>query len=166
MAQSKLVMFHVPDDEALLAAVGKVALLHEHMNYVLRMAIKTFADITVAEAIAATKYESSRQLRDRVRALARKRLGEGAPLLRLQAMLVTCETLTERRNELVHGIWAKELDGDPQIRDAHGTPRPVPAVQELASLAADIKNHTYQLNFERMEGFIKVALAARKANDA
>ena len=160
----KLVSFHVPDDPAVLAAFGEIALRHEHLNYILRMTLKTLAGITPAEAIAATKYESSRQLRDRVRTLARKRLGEGAPLLKLQAMLTVCETLTEKRNDLVHGLWAKELDGDAHIRDAEGKARPLPTVKELQDLAKEIENHTTLLNTERLDGFLARALKER--NDA
>ena len=99
----------MPEDQALLAAFGEIALRHEHMNHILKMTIKTLAGITPAEALAATKYESSRQLRDRIKRLARKTLGEGATLLKLQALVHTCEALTEKRNNLVHGFWAKQL---------------------------------------------------------
>ena len=82
---TKMVTFHVPDDQELLAAFGEVALRHEHMNHILKMTIKSLAGLTPAEALAATKYEGSGQLRERIRKIARKRLGEGTPLLKLQA---------------------------------------------------------------------------------
>jgi len=134
------------------------------MNHILKMTIKTLAGITPAEAVAATKYESSRQLRDRIKALARKALGEGPALLKLQALVNTCETLTEKRNDLVHGLWAKELDGDAHIRDAHGNERPLPTIPELKVLANEIDVHTRHLNSERLDGFLSEAL--RKRNNA
>lgn len=158
---TRLVGFHVPEDQALLAAFGEVALRHEHMNHILKMTIKTLAGITPAEAFAATKYESSRQLRDRVKSLARKALGEGTALLKLQALVNTCETLTERRNGLVHGIWAKELDGDAHIRDSYGNERPLPTIAELKTLASEIYAHTRHLNSARLEGFLSDALSKR-----
>ncbi len=161
MKTAKLASFHVPQDQKLLAAFGEVALRHEHMNHIVRMTIKSLASLTSAEAVAATKYESSRQLRDRAKVLARKRLGEGTPLLKLQAMLTTCGTLTDKRNDLMHGLWAKELDGNAHIRDAHGHVRPLPTAQELLRLAKDIENHTNRLNIERREGFLAEALAGR-----
>ncbi len=36
----------------------------------------------------------------------------------------TFAALTKKRNNLVHGFWAKELDGDARISDAHGNERP------------------------------------------
>ena len=160
---AKMVSFHVPQDQELLAAFGEVALRHEHMNHILKMTIKSLADLTPAEALAATKYEGSGQLRDRIRKIARKRLGEGTPLLKLQAILTNCERLTEKRNELVHGLWAQELDGEAHVRDAHGNTRPLPTAQELRELGKEIEQLTIQLNFERLEGFLKQALSERKA---
>jgi len=107
VSSTKFVEFYVPNNQALLAAFGEIALRHEHMNRVLQMTIKTLAGITLTDVLAATKYESSRQLRDRIKKLARKTLGEGATLLKLQALVHTCEALTEKRNNLVHGFWGK-----------------------------------------------------------
>ena len=67
-----MVMLHVPDNKELLSALGEVTLRHEHMNHILKMTIKSLAEITPAEAIAATKYDSSSQLRRRINKLARK----------------------------------------------------------------------------------------------
>ena len=159
MTKAKMIFFHVPEDQELLAAFGEVALRHEHMNHILKMTIKSLAGLTPAEALAATLYESSTQLRDRVRKLARKRLGEGTPLLKLQARLATCKKLTDKRNELVHGLWAQELDGNAHVRNAYGGARLLPTVQELRELAKEIKELTNQLNFERLEGFLKQALS-------
>ena len=157
---AKMVTFHVPSDERLLSAFGEVALRHEHMNHILKMTIKSLTGVTPAEALAATMFESSAQLRDRVRKIARKRLGEGAALVKLQAILANCKRLTERRNELVHGLWAQDLDGDAHVRDAYGSTRPLPTVEELRALARELEQLTGQLNFERLEGFLRQALDA------
>lgn len=77
-------VFHVPDDKDLLAAFGELALRHEHLNHILRMTIKSLARLEVLEALDATAYDSSSRLRERIGKLARQRLGEGEPLLKLQ----------------------------------------------------------------------------------
>ncbi len=159
---SKMVAFHVPESQELLAAFGEVALRHEHMNHILKMTIKSLAGLTPAEALAATKYEGSGQLRERIRKIARKRLGEGTPLLKLQAILANCEKLTEKRNELVHGLWAQEIDGEAHVRDAHGNTRPLPTAQELRELGKETEALTNHLNFERLEGFLRQALSERE----
>ena len=69
--------FYIPDDQELLAALGKVSLQNEHLNHILKMTIRSLANLTPQEAIDATQYEGARTLRDRIRKLARQRLGEG-----------------------------------------------------------------------------------------
>ena len=163
---AKMATFHVPSDQAILSAFGEVALRHEHMNPILKMTIKSLTGVTPGEALAATMFESSGQLRDRVRKFARKKLGDGTALVKLQAILGNCKRLTERRNELVHGLWAQELDGDAHVRDAYGGTRPLPTVEELHTLAREIDELTGHLNFERLEGLLKQALEAPNGSRA
>lgn len=160
-----MISFHVPPDKDLLAAFGEVALRHEHMNYILKMTIRTLADITIDEALAATKYESSRQLRERIKKIAKQKLGEGSPLLKLQAIINNCEQLTNKRNEFVHGLWVSELDGDAYVRDAFGNNKSLPTAKELIELAEEIEKLTNKLNSERLEGFLHQALLERKKLD-
>jgi hypothetical protein len=160
-----MISFQIPQDKDLLAAFGEVALRHEHMNYILKMTIKSLTDITIEEALAATKCESSRQLRERIKKLAKQKLGEGNPLLKIQAIINNCEQLTNKRNEFVHGLWVSELDGDAYVRDALGENRPLPTVQELTELAKEIEKLTNKLNSERLEGFLHQALSGRKMLD-
>ena len=153
-----MLMFHVPQDQQLLAALGEVTLRHEHLNHILKMTIKSIARLSPTEAVDATQYDGSRTLRERIRKLARQKLGEGEPLLKLQALLTRAGRLTEQRNELTHGLWAKELDGDPGVMGAPGELRPLPSVDELKSLAKEIEALTKELNLARLEGFLKIAL--------
>ncbi len=159
---AKMIMLHVPDDKELLAAYGEMALLHEHLNHILRMTIKTLAQLTPQEALDATVNEGSRQLRERIRKLARQRLGEGPALLKLQALMQRCQLVTDKRNELVHSVWAKELDGEAQLRNADHTSRPLPTRQELSALSKEIRDLTTFLNQARLEGFLSEALTERE----
>jgi hypothetical protein len=155
---SKMIMFHVPKDPELLAALGVVSLRHEHLNHILKMTIKSIANLTPAEAVDATQFEGSRSLRERVRKLARQKLGEGEPLLKLQALLTRAGRLTDQRNKLTHGLWAKELDGDLGVMGVFGELLPLPSVNELKTLAGEIEALTKEFNNARLEGFLKVAL--------
>ena len=156
---ASFVYFHVPADRALLAALGEMALRHEHLSHVLRMTIKSLANLRPEEALDATAYDGSRQLRERVRKLARQRLGEGEPLLKLQALLERCNRATDKRNELMHGIWAQELDGEPVRRGNDHTLHPLPTVPELEALSHEIDDLTKTLNTARLEGFLAQAMA-------
>ncbi|MHA2231407.1 MAG: hypothetical protein ACXAB4_02840 [Candidatus Hodarchaeales archaeon] len=152
---SKMITFHVPDDKELLSALGVVTLRHEHLNHILKMTIKSIVDITPEETFYALKYEGSRSLRQRINKLGKKELGESKALLKLQAILGRAEIVTEKRNKFIHGLWAKELDGDPGIMGVPGELHPLPTVEELEKLANEIAEIIQELNEARLEGFIK-----------
>jgi hypothetical protein len=73
--------------------------------------VKTITHITIREALDATERQSSAALRARVRKLARQKVGEGDALVRLDALLARAGRATKRRNELLHALWAAQLDG-------------------------------------------------------
>ena len=156
-----MITFYVPTDKDLLAAFGEVALRHEHLTHILRMTIKTLARLRVDEALDATVYDGSRQLRERIRKLARQRLGQGEALLKLQAILERCRRATDRRNELIHGMWAKELDAEPLRRGNDHTWHPLPTAEDLRALANELQRLTDELNTARLDGFLSEALAKR-----
>lgn len=158
---AKMMMFHVPTDKDLLAAIGEVALRQEHLNHILRMTIKTLARLEITEALDATAYDSSSQLRERIKKLARQRLGEGEPLLKLQALLERCKGATEKRNDLVHSVWGQELDGEPARRGSGHEWRPLPTTAELHDLAEELGRLTSQLNEARLQGFLHEALVQK-----
>ncbi len=115
-----MLMFYVPDDQQLLATLGEITLRHEHLNHILKMTIKSIAELTPAEAQDATKYDGPRQLRECIRKLSKKKLGTSEAHLKLCALLTRAERLTDQRNRLTHGLWARELDGDPGVMGAPG----------------------------------------------
>lgn len=161
MMEVKMITFHVPEDQDLLAALGEVVLRHEHLNHILKMTIKSIVDITPEETFYALKYEGSRSLRQRIKKLGKKELRESKALLKLQAILGRAEIATEKRNKFIHGLWAKELDGDPGIMGVPGELNPLPTVEELEELANEIVEIIQELNEARLGGFIKERLDER-----
>ena len=157
----RMMTFHVPEDDRVLHALGLISLRHAHLDHILRMTIKTLAEVSIEEALDATAFVGSSALRDRVQKLARSRLGEGQALLKLQAILERCRRATEKRNDWIHSIWARELDGDPQLRTSDHKWTTPPSVEELQALADEIGRLTGELNKARLEGFIHEALAIR-----
>ncbi|MDA8257429.1 MAG: hypothetical protein M0Z99_17675 [Betaproteobacteria bacterium] len=158
---TKMMMFHVPEDKELLAAYGELSLRHEHLTHILRMTIKTLAGLDVSEALDATVYDGAARLRERIKVLARQRLGEGPALLKLQAILEQCKRATERRNDHIHSVWGKELDGEPFRRGVDHSWQPLPTVEELKTLGQKISVLTNTLNDARLTGFLAEALAKR-----
>ena len=150
---------NIPGDEAVLAAVGKIALRHGQLDYILRMTVKTVAGLSLKDGIDATARLGSRERRERIRKRARQRLGEGQPLLMLEAILQRAAKATEKRNRLLHSLWAHELDGEPVIRDEDDhTFRGIPTAAELEAVAASLEAITSELNTARLDGFLSAAL--------
>lgn len=148
----------LPSDDKILAAIGTIALRHGQLDNALRMTIKDLTGVEKTEALDATVRDGSRELRDRVRRLARQCLGEGAPLVRLQAILERAARATYKRNELLHAVWGTELDGDPMMRGDDHKFRPIPSIQELKGLDEEIANIIVNLIDARFNGFLFEAL--------
>jgi hypothetical protein len=160
-----MITFGVPDDERVLAAVGRVAIRHGQMDYALRMVVKTLTGVPVEIALAATEKVTSGPLRDRIEKLAKRRLGDGPAFVKLQALLADSRRLTDRRNELLHGLWAVNEEGEHLIRSDGERWTKIPRPPELEQLADDIFNLIAKLNGARLEGFLDQALKAAKTPD-
>ncbi len=159
--QDSTVTLKTPDNPELLAAVGKVALRSSLLDHVMTMTIKVITGVSVDDAVLATARTPSRVLRKRVRALAKDRLGDGAPFLELEAILYLAEKAVEDRNELIHSIWVFDEDGNPVIQDPLKGHLPVPTVEQLEELADQIERVYLVLNTSRLQGSLRKALDAK-----
>ncbi|MDE1904181.1 MAG: hypothetical protein KGI46_10020 [Alphaproteobacteria bacterium] len=150
----------LPDDQRVLAAVGEIALRHGQLDNQLRMLVKDLTDVTKEEALDATAREGSRELRDRINKLAKRRLGEGAPLVRLQALLARAARATAKRNELLHGVWGMDLDRDVlMIRDESHAFKRAPSAPQLERLSETITDVLADMVQARVNGgFLNDAL--------
>jgi hypothetical protein len=131
--------YHLPKDERLLATIGTIALRHAQLDNALRMTVKDLAGVTKQEGLDATARQGSRELRERVRKLGRKRLGEGEALVRLDALLQRAARVTERRNQLLHSVWGRDTDGrGDYFRAEDHSFQPAPEVKELEKLLIEL----------------------------
>lgn len=158
-ANNKMIYMGIPQDKNIQAGFGILAIRSGQLDYALRMTIKSLAKLSPEEALDATVWEGSKQLRKRINKLATQRLGEGSSLLKLQAILERANRATDKRNKYVHSLWAQELDGPAVIRNNDHSWEPVPSAQELEKLANDIHTITQELNTARQVGFLSVALS-------
>jgi len=157
----RMMTFHIPDDP-ILKALGWISVAHAHLDYILRMTFKTLAEVSIDDALEATEGTGSAVLRDRLRKLAKKVLGEGAALIKFQAVLHRCRLATEQRNDLVHNIITQDIEGgEARMRTRHGSWTAVPTVAELKQLAKVITGLWQEVNGARLDGFIKEAMATR-----
>ena len=163
----KGMVLHIPDDPEWLRAFGRVAIAHAHLDYSLRMLIRTLAGVTTKEALDATVRESSSMLRDRARRLARTRLGEGPTLLRVQAILERCKRVTDRRNDLLHGLIGRDgEDCKAAMLKADHTWEPLPPINSVEELVTTIVELTDELNLARTGGWLADELDLKSRVDS
>jgi hypothetical protein len=160
MTTAEMMVFHVPEDPEWLKAFGRVSVVHTHLDHILRMLIKTLANVAVEVALNATDSEGSAALRDRIKKLAKQRLGEGAALLGVQDIVERCRRVTERRNTLIHTTIASDwLDTEAILYRAGFPAAPLPTAQDLESLEKEIGQLIGEINQVRLNGWLAEALA-------
>lgn len=154
MEQAHVVVFALPQDQSILAALGAVTIRSGQLDYCLRMTICSITDIGRDAVFTATARQSSSALRDRVRKLAKRRFGESQTLLLLDALLSRARCATEKRNQMIHCLWAHEIDGDPVIADHDHKFSEAPSAADIEALASEIETITYDFIKARKEGFL------------
>ena len=156
------ITLEAPDDKALLAAVGKVARHGGLLDLVMSMTIKVITGVEVNATLLATERMLSRALRDRVRKLAKDRLGDGPAFIELEAILQEAENVMHRRNALIHGVWVKTQSGKSVVQVPGKGLEPLPTTKQVEQLAADIQEVYLKLNTSRLQGSLRKALDAKK----
>jgi hypothetical protein len=153
------VIFAAPKDEKVLSAIGYITITHAWLDYALRMTVSDLADVTKEEALDSTARQGSSELRQRVRRLARLRLGEGPALVKLDALLQRAERATAQRNSLLHSVWGRDIDRDGNfLRQPDHSFQPAPTVKELEQVSADLLRIVYDIINARLDGFLLAAL--------
>lgn len=155
---ARLVTFYVPEDGALLTAIARVAVCHGHLEYSLRMMIKSFRGISIPDAFKATQWWSASRLRREIVAAARKLFGTGTEVERIEEVLGRAAKLSEARNKIIHGTYAKELDGSPRFRDEQLRWQAFPRAPDVSALADDITALTREMNETRLQGWLGAAI--------
>ena len=67
-----MITLSLPTDQALLTAIGKVAVRHGQLDYGLKLTIKSILGISIPEALAATDRKPSARLRELIVKEARR----------------------------------------------------------------------------------------------
>jgi hypothetical protein len=160
---------HLPDDESLLAALGRVSIQHAFLDLILRRTVMTLADLTIEEADRALAYAGSGELRELIRKLAIRRLGRASvAVLKLRALLSECEQVTARRNRYTHNAWAQSWLGDEPVLIGPHDQIPMPGAMEVNHLADEIFAIAGRVNAARLHagGFLFDALQQLKGSVA
>ena len=155
-----MIIGSLPQDPQTLAAIGTVAVRHGQLDNALRMTVKSISGIGIEPALDATEGMNSHELRRLIRKMARKKLGDASnSYLLLAAFLTRAQEATRQRNELMHGLWAFDLDeGRDRFRHKGREWRETPEADELMALADETAQIADELHEARLHGFLKEAL--------
>ncbi len=156
--KQKMIYFSLPEDKNVQAALGVLVIRHGHLEYTLRMTIKSLCGLSIQYALTATNKQTAGKLRKLIKKEATSRLGQGAALEKLLKLLKRSWKATDERNLYVHSVWAHELDGSPQIQSEDFIWKPLPTVPKLKKLANKIKKITEELNEDRLHGSLSKAI--------
>ena len=159
--KSPMIQLKPPDDRDWLAAYGKVAAHSALLDLVMSMTIKVITEVSVEDALRATRRTPASALRKRVRKLAKDRLGDGPAFIELEAILCLVEVVAEERNDLIHSVFARDDAGNPIIQDPVRGRLPIPTVKDLETLASQIEQVQQMLNHSRLNGSLRAALDKR-----
>lgn len=157
-----MITFGMPTDDRLLAAIGRIALRHGQLDYVVKMTIKSVVEVPIREALDATQKAGSAQLRERALKLTKQRLGDGKPYLLLEAVLNRARRASDRRNKLLHSLWAADPEGQHLVREDDHTWSEPPTVEKLDDLAREFEKIIADLNQARLEGYLYEAIVATR----
>lgn len=160
--EKKMIYFDLPEEAAVRAALGNLVIRHGHLEYILKMTIKSLCDLSIEDALKNTKRHGAKKLRERIEKEAENRLGQCAAFEKLKDWLHRSWKASDERNLYVHSLWARELDGPLLIQGEDFDWRPPPTLQELETLTNKIKKITDELNVDRLEGSVYEAIEQTK----
>lgn len=149
----------IPEDIELQAAVGKVALRQGQLEHVLRLTVKTVEGLTYIEAMEATRRLPVSRLRRRILESAQEKISESWVISRLTELIQKSKRASDKRNRMIHAVWARNRHNQLIIRDDDRGVQPCPPLQELNKLADDIADVLSELNDARLSGFLRDALS-------
>lgn len=158
-----MLYLEVPDDQAILAALGVLTIRHGHLEYILRMTVKSLCDLSIEDALAETRRNGPKLLRERIKKEAKIRLGDGEIFDSLIDYLQQAWALSDIRNTYMHNLWARELDGPHLLQNDDETWRSIPSSEELLHVADNIALLTKKLNHDRLEGRLFQEIMEKKA---
>jgi len=156
--KQKMILFSLPEDKNVQAALGVLVIRHGHLEYTLKMTIKSLCNLSIQDALTATNKQTAGNLRKRIEKEAKNRLGQCAALEKLLKLLKRSWKVSDERNLYVHSVWAHELDGPSQIQSNDFIWRPLPTVPKLKKLANKIEKITEELNEDRLHGSLSKAI--------
>jgi hypothetical protein len=141
-----------------LAAIGRVAVAHAQLDYVLKLTVKTIEARSHEDVMLDNELRGARKMRKRIAKQAEKRLGNSDAAKKLKALLDKAEKASERRNEFIHNVFGSDDQAKFWTHTESGKAFDIPSVAKLNALTEKIQLIMKELNTARRKGWLLEAL--------
>jgi hypothetical protein len=148
----------IPDDQPLLAAIGRAAVAHAQLDYVLKLTVKTIEGRSHEDVMVDNELRGARKIRKRIAKQAEKRLGNSDAAKKLKALLDKAEKASERQNEFVRNVFGSNDQAKFWTHTESSKPFDIPSVAQLNALTEKIQLIMKELNTARRKGWLLEAL--------
>ena len=145
--------FYVPNDET-LRELGRMQVLHSHLDHTLRLAIKRMLGISIDDPGYWNETRGmAAALRQRARELIGQRYRDDEDTAdTLNKVLDDAEEATLLRNRALHSVWMKRPDQEPILHDRDNSLKThvdftPPTVADLAKISERIERIQRVLNY-------------------
>jgi hypothetical protein len=144
---------YVPGND-ILCELGRIQVLHSHLDHTLRLAIKRMLGISIDDAGYWNETRGmAAALRERAHTLiAEKYCDDKDTADTLNKVLDDAEQVTQLRNRALHSVWIKPPGQEPMLHDRDNTLKrhvnfAQPTVADLASISERIERIQRVLNY-------------------
>src|SRR5262249_52943721 len=153
----------IPQHPELIAALGRLAVAHTHLELALRYTVKTLTGLSVQKGLDVTHRESMSKVRKRIRRLFVEKKATQQEIAKLDALLNESWRLSDIRNDYLHSAWSVSEAGLPIIKLENHSWGPAPTAKQVEDAAKNLASLGAEINYERSDGFIFSALKRSSA---
>jgi len=141
----------VPEDNKLLAALGRLAVAHGNMEMVLVMCVKSIESISLKTVLKDFRKKSAANLRQRIEWAAANTFESDDDKKEVKTLLHEARCASDQRNDLLHCFWGKNNDGDWRCSGNENNWKKLPQVEVINELVNATINITRKLNESRQK---------------
>jgi hypothetical protein len=145
----------VPNQPSLNEALGRLAIVHTHLELILRYCVKTIAGQTIQQALDATEGDRLSDLRIRIKQLFKERRPTALEKANLDALLGRAKRLSEKRNSYLHRAWSQTAAGRAIMKGEDHRWGPAPSEEQILQVLEELSSLVGEINEARLNGVIK-----------
>jgi hypothetical protein len=144
----------MPTDPDLVMALGQLAIAHTQLELVLRYTIKQLSGLELKEALDGTAEDRMPDLRTRIKRLFKDKKATQTETLKLNALLLKANQLTEKRNDYLHAVYTRTPEGRALMKDVDHVWGAAPTADQVQEVTNALLTLYKTLNNARRNGFI------------